>query len=182
MRVLGIDCGTASTGYGIVETERGGYRLLDYGAIRTAGSLAFPRRLHRIHSELERLLARYRPDAVAVEEVFYSLNAKSAIKLGHVRGVVMLAAAAARLPVGEYSALEVKSAVVGFGRAEKEQVQEMVKVLLGLRERPEPHDAADALAVAICHINTATTQQKIAAQTCPTRARGARRPAVAARS
>lgn len=188
MRVLGIDCGTSSTGYGVVETDGSGYRLIHYGAIRTSRSTPFAQRLHKIHSELARLVVRYRPDAVAIEEVFYSLNAKSAIKLGHVRGVAMLAAAAAGVPVSEYSPLAVKSAVVGMGRAEKEQVQQMVKVLLGLRERPEPHDAADALAVAICHINTATTRQKIAAQTrpnqvSPNRARrpSARRAAVASR-
>lgn len=181
MRVLGIDCGTGTTGYGVVETEGGGYRLIHYGAIRTAISLPFPRRLRRIHSELTRLVERFRPDTVAIEEVFYSLNAKSAIKLSHVRGVVMLAAAEADLPVSEYSPLAVKSAVVGVGRAEKEQVQQMVKVLLGLRERPQPHDAADALAVAICHINTATTRQKIAAQTRPQRP-ASRTAAAAARS
>ena len=169
MRVLGIDCGTARTGYGVVETpaEAGGapYRLITYGAIRTGNSLAFPKRLRRIHDEVARLVAEHEPDSVAIEEVFYQLNPKSAIKLSHVRGVVMLAAASAGLPVGEYSPLEVKSAVVGYGRAEKEQVQHMVKTLLGLRTKVEPHDAADALAVAICHINTATTRQKLAAQT-----------------
>lgn len=181
MRVLGIDCGSEVTGYGVVASVGSGYRLLAYGAIRTAGAGAFPARLRRIYDEVARLVAEHRPDAVAIEEIFYSLNARSALKLAHVRGVVVLAAAAAEVEVGEYSPLEVKSAVVGYGRAEKQQVQQMVKTLLGLKERVEPHDAADALAIAICHINTATTRQKLAAQTPRPRSRsrsfGTGRPA-----
>jgi crossover junction endodeoxyribonuclease RuvC len=127
------------------------------GAIRLAKSRPLPERLDQVFRELSAELERWQPDAVAVEEVFYSVNAKSALKLGQVRGVALLAAARLKLPVAEYAPLKIKSSVVGYGLAKKEQVQFMVARLLGLAELPQPADAADALAIAICHIHTAQT-------------------------
>jgi len=153
MRVFGIDCGTEITGFGVVEAvdsgREHGLRMVGMGAVRLVKSKTTAERLE----ELE----RWRPDTVAIEEVFYSVNAKSALKLGQVRGVALLAAARMGLPVAEYAPLKIKSSVVGYGLAKKEQVQFMVARLLGLAEVPEPADAADALAIAICHIHTAQT-------------------------
>lgn len=127
------------------------------GAIRLARSRPLPERLEQVFSELTAELERWRPDTVAIEEVFYSVNAKSALKLGQVRGVALLAAARQKISVAEYAPLKIKSSVVGYGLAQKEQVQFMVARLLGLDEPPQPADAADALAIAICHIHTAQT-------------------------
>jgi crossover junction endodeoxyribonuclease RuvC len=160
MRVLGVDCGSLSTGYGIVENDGRQHRLLTYGAIRMAAREEFSRRLLKIHDTLQKLIEEYHPHEVAVEDQFYFTNFKSVLKLGQVKGVVLLAAARAGLPVTEYSPLEIKSAVTGYGRAEKGQVQVMVKTLLGMSEFPQPHDAADALAIALCHLNTAATRRK----------------------
>ena len=161
MRVFGIDCGTEITGFGVVETidDPREPRLVacSMGGIRLAKSKPLPERLEQVFRELSAELERWKPDAVAVEEVFYSVNAKSALKLGQVRGVALLAAACQRLPVAEYAPLTIKSSVVGYGLAKKEQVQFMVARLLGLDAPPEPADAADALAIAICHIHTAQT-------------------------
>lgn len=161
MRVFGIDCGTEVTGFGVVDSnEAARESRLEFramGAIRLAKSRSLPERLEQVFRELTTELERWRPDAVAVEEVFYSVNAKSALKLGQVRGVALLAAAKLGLPVAEYAPLTIKSSVVGYGLAKKEQVQFMVARLLALTELPEPADAADALAVAICHIHTAQT-------------------------
>jgi crossover junction endodeoxyribonuclease RuvC len=161
MRVFGIDCGTEVTGFGVVESgddARGPQlKFQAMGAIRLAKSLALPARLEQVHMELTAELVRWRPDAVAIEEVFYSVNAKSALKLGQVRGVAILAAAQQGIPVAEYAPLKIKSSVVGYGLAKKEQVQFMVARLLRLAELPQPADAADALAIAICHIHTAQT-------------------------
>jgi len=161
MRVFGIDCGTECTGYGVVELieDRRQTRLVSLasGGILLSKKHSFPVRLAQVYSEISALLAIHEPDAVAVEEVFYSVNAKSALKLGHVRGVALLAAANAGLPVVEYAPLSIKSSVVGYGLAKKEQVQFMVARLLALPELPQPADAADALAIAICHIHTAQT-------------------------
>jgi crossover junction endodeoxyribonuclease RuvC len=162
MRVLGIDCGSERTGYGIVDSDGVSHRLVTAGVIRVPSKLPLPQRLLKIFRELERLIAEFAPEAAAIEDVFFALNAKSALKLGHVRGVAMLAAARAGVPVGEYSPLQVKSSVVGYGRAEKRQVQHMVKALLGLPEPPESEDAADALAIAICHVNVAHTALALA--------------------
>ncbi len=162
MRVLGIDCGTECTGFGVVEGEGQECRFVAAGAIRTTARSPLSERLLRIADELRRLISVYTPDAVAIEDVFFAANVKSALKLGHVRGVAMLEAARAGLAVSEYSPLEVKQAVVGYGRAEKQQVQHMVKVLLRLAAAPEPYDASDALAVAICHVQTAATRARIA--------------------
>jgi len=161
MRVFGIDCGTEITGYGVVETCDTGResRLVcaAMGAIRLPKSESAPQRLEHVYRELTAHLERWAPDVVAVEEVFYSVNAKSALKLGQVRGVALLSAARLGLPVAEYAPLRIKSSVVGYGLAQKEQVQFMVARLLGLAEIPQPADAADALAIAICHIHTAQT-------------------------
>lgn len=161
MRVFGIDCGTEITGFGVVETiddpRQPRLVALTMGAIRLAKPKPLPERLHQVYRELCSHLEQWRPDAVAIEEVFYSVNAKSALKLGHVRGVALLAAASQSIPVSEYAPLTIKSSVVGYGLAKKEQVQFMVARLLGLAELPQPADAADALAIAICHIHTAQT-------------------------
>jgi len=158
MRVLGVDCGTEYTGYGVVEQNgQGELRALASGAIRLSPREAMPQRLERIFTKLSELIAAHQPELVAIEDVFYAVNVKSALKLGQVRGVAMLAAAAAGLEVCEYAPLAIKSAVVGYGRAEKAQVQQMVTRLLRLPEIPEPPDAADALAIAICHLHTAST-------------------------
>jgi crossover junction endodeoxyribonuclease RuvC len=161
MRVFGIDCGTEITGYGVVDCEEGGRQprlvLKAMGAIRLKKTLTTAERLAQVFQELSAELERWTPDAVAIEEVFYSVNAKSALKLGQVRGVALLGAATLRLPVAEYAPLKIKSSVVGYGLAKKEQVQFMVARLLELSQVPEPADAADALAIAICHIHTAQT-------------------------
>lgn len=165
MRVLGIDCGGEYTGYGVVEmNSHGGLACLACGAIRLSPREPLARRLSRIYSALGDLVLAHHPDEVAIEEVFYALNVKSALKLGQVRGVAMLAAASAGLEVAEYSPLTIKSSVVGYGRAEKLQVQHMVTRLLNLTVPPEPLDASDALAIAICHLHTAgtLTRQKVA--------------------
>ena len=154
MRVFGIDPGSERTGYGCVETDGRRHRMVTCGAIAAAAGDSFPRRLARIHQELSALLSRCRPEYVAVEDLFYSSNARSALKLGHARGVAILAAIEAGCEVVEYSPAEVKRAVVGYGRADKRQVQQMITLLLGLDAPPSPHDAADALAVAICHVHS----------------------------
>jgi len=153
VRVFGIDPGSERTGYGCVETDGSRHRLVTCGAISSPALASFPDRLHRIHRELTRILAECRPECVAIENLFHSVNVRSALKLGHARGVAMLAAVEAGVPVFEYTPAEIKRAVVGYGRAEKPQVQHMIKLLLGLADVPSPHDAADALAVAICHVH-----------------------------
>jgi len=161
MRVFGIDCGTEVTGFGVVDSCDGAHepqlRFQAMGAIRLAKTRALPARLEQVFEELTTELERWRPDTVAIEEVFYSVNAKSALKLGQVRGVALLAAAHQGIAVAEYAPLKIKSSVVGYGLAKKEQVQFMVARLLGLPALPEPPDAADALAIAICHIHIAQT-------------------------
>jgi len=159
MRVFGIDCGTEITGYGVVEICDTGRqtRLVckALGAIRLPKAKPLPERLAQVFRALTAELERWQPEVVAIEGVFYSVNAKSALKLGQVRGVALLAAALLGLPVAEYAPLKIKSSVVGYGLAKKEQVQFMVARLLELAELPQPADAADALAIAICHIHTA---------------------------
>ena len=154
MRIFGIDPGSQRTGYGCVETDGRRHHLVICGAIAASATDSFPQRLARIHRELAAHLAACQPDCVAIESLFYATNARSALLLGHARGVAMLAAVQAGCPVVEYSPAEVKRAVVGYGRAEKHQVQQMIKLLLGLAAPPSPHDAADALAVAICHLHS----------------------------
>ena len=149
------------TGYGVIEMQGSRLCCLGHGKIEAAsGQVGFPQRLHRIYKRLCELLQEHSPQVVAVEEVFYAVNVKTALKLGHARGVILLAAAEAGLPVLEYSPLEVKKAVVGYGRADKGQIQMMVKTLLNLEAPPQPHDAADALAVAICHSFSGSPRQR----------------------
>jgi crossover junction endodeoxyribonuclease RuvC len=158
MRVLGIDCGTECTGYGVVELDdRDKLSCVCLGAVRLSTRDPLPRRLSTVFDRLSSLIEQHRPDRVSIEDVFYALNVKSALKLGQVRGVAMLAAASHEIGVAEYSPLTIKSAVVGYGRAEKEQVQLMVARLLRLDEIPQPADAADALAIAICDLHTWAT-------------------------
>lgn len=161
MRVLGIDCGTECTGYGIVEEIAAG-RLVccAQGAIRPRPRDSMSLKLQDIFSSLCAVIAEHQPHQAAIEDVFYAVNVKSALKLGQVRGVAMLAASSAGLIVAEYAPLAIKSAVVGYGRADKEQVQQMVMRLLSLPAPPQPADAADALAIAICHIHTAATLRR----------------------
>src|ERR1041385_4581975 len=166
MRVLGIDCGSEYTGYGVVEELQDG-RLISHaaGAIKLKAGSPMAARLQKIFSELTAIIAEHRPETVAIEDVFYAVNVKTALKLGQVRGVAMLAASSCGLEVAEYSPLSIKSAVVGYGKAEKEQVQQMVTRLLNLAAPPEPTDASDALAIAICHIHTASTNERYQAVT-----------------
>lgn len=151
MRILGIDCGTERTGFGVIDSDGRSHAFLSGGVIRSRSGDALEQRLKWIAAQLREVFKQFAPQAIAVEEVFYAVNAKSALKLAHVRGVALLIAAEAGLPVNEYSALEVKISVVGYGRAEKQQVQRMVCSLLGITREFESLDATDALAVAICH-------------------------------
>jgi len=154
VKIFGIDPGSDRTGYGCVESDGSRHRIVVAGAISTSSSAAFADKLLAIHSGLSALILEHRPDCIAIENLFHAVNVRSALKLGHARGVAMLAAVEAGVPVAEYTPAEIKRAVVGYGRAEKAQVQHMIKLLLGLREVPSPHDAADALAVAICHVHS----------------------------
>ena len=154
MRVFGIDPGSERTGFGCVETDGTRYRVVTSGAVVVPRLSAFPDKLLAIHTQLADLLGRSRPDCVAIENLFYSVNVRSALKLGHARGVAMLAAVEHGVPVVEYTPAEIKRAVVGYGRAEKLQVQAMVTLILGLSVPPTPYDASDALAVAICHLHS----------------------------
>jgi len=155
VRIFGIDPGSLRTGYGCVETDGRRHRLVACGAIVALAGDTFPRRLAHIHRELTMQLAACHPDCVAIENLFHAKNARSALKLGHARGVAMLAAIEAGCDIVEYTPAEVKRAVVGYGRAEKHQVQQMITLLLGLDKAPKPFDASDALAVAICHLHSA---------------------------
>ena len=165
MRVLGIDCGGEYTGYGVVEQDdRGELVHIACGAVRLDPRRPLPERLSQIFHELRAIIDLHQPEIAAIEEVFYAVNAKSALKLGQVRGVAMLVASECGLPVASYAPLSIKSAVVGYGKAGKVQVQHMVARLLKLKTLPEPQDASDALAIAICHIHTAATLARQAAQ------------------
>lgn len=158
MRVLGIDCGSERTGYGVIESDGLDHRIVDAGVIRTNPKSPFEKRLLVIAAGLRDLIRQHRPEAAAVEEVFYSANVKTALKLAHVRGATLVVIAEAAMEFAEYSPLEVKTSVVGYGRAEKAQVQMMVRSLLRLPEPIESEDASDALAVAICHATHAAHQ------------------------
>ncbi|HEV3332097.1 MAG TPA: crossover junction endodeoxyribonuclease RuvC [Bryobacteraceae bacterium] len=164
MRVLGIDCGSQRTGYGVIESDGMDHRMLAAGVIRTSAKSPFEQRLLEIAGGLRRLIGEHLPEAAAVEEVFYAVNVKTALKLAHVRGVVLLAVAEAGMPMAEYSPLEIKTSVVGYGRAEKCQVQMMVHSLLRLPAILESEDASDALAVAICHANREATSRRLGAK------------------
>ena len=152
MRVFGIDPGSLCTGYGCVETDGRTHRLIDCGAIRSAQRTLLPARLQHIHDELKRLIEINRPDCVAIENLFHAKNVRSALTLGHARGVAVLAAVHAGRPIVEYTPAEIKASVTGYGRADKLQIQHMVKQWLKLDTAPKPHDASDALAVALCHV------------------------------
>jgi crossover junction endodeoxyribonuclease RuvC len=156
MLVIGIDPGTATTGYGLVrDNEDGSLLAVDYGVISTAPDISMPQRLLELHRRLLEILLLHRPESGAVEKLFFQRNVTTAISVGQARGVALLALAESDLPVAEYTPLEVKQAVAGYGGADKNQVQQMVQALLGLETTPHPDDAADALAVAICHLHTA---------------------------
>ncbi|HNS52349.1 MAG TPA: crossover junction endodeoxyribonuclease RuvC [Anaerolineae bacterium] len=162
MIVLGIDPGTATTGYGLVDEEDGKLSLVECGIIATAAGQALPLRLQAIYRGLAGLVRAFRPDAAAVEELFFSRNARTALAVGHARGVALLALADAGLAVAEYKPMQVKQAVAGYGGADKHQVQEMVRLLLDLDRAPQPDDAADAVAIAICHIHAARMEKLVA--------------------
>jgi len=167
VRIFGIDPGSERTGYGCVETDGRRHRLVACGAIVATAGDSFPHRLARIHRELSDHLLSCRPDCVAIENLFHANNARSALKLGHARGVAMLAAIEAGCEIVEYTPAEVKRAVVGYGRAEKQQVQQMVTLLLGLEKAPKPFDVSDALAVAICHLHSQPFAAHVACVTNP---------------
>ena len=163
MRVLGIDPGSETTGWGIIQGDRRRYTLVEYGSIKTAANEKFGIRLMKICDAIEEVIARLQPDSCAIEDGFLKTNVKVTLKLGQVRGVAMLAAARAALDIHEYAPRLIKQTVVGYGNAEKHQVQEMVRILLSLKNAPQPHDAADALAVAICHFHHAGIKERILA-------------------
>jgi len=163
MRILGIDPGSRVTGFGVIDTDGSRHQLVTQGVVRTRRQASLGEKLHEIHDGLAEVVERCEPDEMVVESLFHAVNVKSALTLGHVRGVVLLAGVSHGLPVREYAPLEVKQAVVGYGRAEKSQVQKMVAVLLSLDAPPEPHDAADALAIAICHAHQVRFKSKVEA-------------------
>jgi len=162
MRVLGIDPGSQTTGWGVVEGDGRKYSLVEFGAIRASSQLKFSTRLLKMCVGIEEVIAKHRPDACALEDAFLATNVKVSMKLGQVRGVVLLVAERAALDIHEYSPRLIKQTIVGYGNAEKQQVQEMVRLLLSLRAVPAPHDAADALAAAICHFHHAQYKDRIA--------------------
>ena len=151
MRILGIDPGTAICGYGILDFSGNKFTPVTYGVVRTPANMDLEKRLLHIYRELEKLIEEYRPEHLAVEELFFNTNAKTALSVGHARGVILLLGAQRDILLQSYTPLQVKQSVVGYGRADKRQVQEMVKVILNLKKIPTPDDAADAVAVAICH-------------------------------
>ena len=157
MKVLGIDPGTAALGYGIVESAAGRVREVDHGCLETSPDVSLPDRLLAIHALVDELIASHQPDLLAVERLFFSRNVQTAMGVGQARGVVLLAAAQHGVPVREATPNEVKSAIAGYGAADKEQVQRMVQMVLGMAERPRPDDAADALAIAVWAANTASS-------------------------
>lgn len=169
MRVLGIDPGSETTGWGVIEGDGRRYRLVEFGAIRASAGLKFSARLLKISDGLEAVIAFHSPQACAIEDGFLATNVKATLKLGQVRGVAILAAERAALEIHEYSPRLVKQTVVGHGNAEKHQVQEMVRLLLTLKSVPQPHDAADALAVAICHFHHAGLAERILASAIRTK-------------
>jgi crossover junction endodeoxyribonuclease RuvC len=161
MRVMGIDPGSKCTGCGVIDEVNNELKVVYWGSIKTKPRQSFPERLKFIYDELVAVIKEFNPDEIAVEDMFFATNVKSALKLGQTRGVAILSAVNEGKPVAEYSPLEVKQSVVGYGRAEKQQVQDMVTTLLKLKEKPDTFDASDALAIAICHIHTAAVNIKI---------------------
>ena len=158
MIILGIDPGYAIVGYGVLDYQNNHFAVLDYGAITTDAGTPFNERLEIIFDRLGSIIERWRPDAMSVEKVFYNNNAKTVIDVSQARGVIMLAAQKGRVPVFEYTPLQVKQSVVGYGRAEKKQVQEMIRRILSLETVPKPDDTADALAMAVCHGHTGASR------------------------
>ncbi|MEK7447253.1 MAG: crossover junction endodeoxyribonuclease RuvC [Patescibacteria group bacterium] len=154
MIILGVDPGTATTGYGVIKSEKGEVHPVEYGCILTKSSKDLEHRLVTIFDELTTVIKKFKPEMIAVEELFFASNTKTAISVGHARGVILLACSKAKVPVYEYTPLQIKQAVCGYGRADKQQIQKMVKALLNLEEIPKPDDAADGLAIAICHANS----------------------------
>ncbi len=161
MKVLGIDPGSQTLGWGIVEGSGLKYQGVAFGTVKSSPRDAFSKRLLKIYKGIEEVIERFEPDVLSIEEAFYAKNVKVALKLGQVRGVVLLLGEKSGMEVAEYSPRMIKKTVVGYGNAEKQQVQEMVRILLKLKKNPEPHDAADALAIAICHFHHAGMQNKI---------------------
>ena len=157
MRILGIDPGIAIVGFGLIEADRGRTQLLNYGAITTPAGLPLARRLVQIEQDMEALIAQLKPDAIAVEELFFSNNITTGIAVAHGRGIILLSGHQAGLQIYEYTPLQVKQAVVGYGRADKKQVMDMVRRILSLQAVPRPDDAADAVAIALCHARSATS-------------------------
>jgi crossover junction endodeoxyribonuclease RuvC len=162
MRTIGIDPGTATMGWGVVDAQAGQVTLVDFGALTTPARTPLAERLQSIYRELSALIAQFKPESAAVEELFFGKNVNTALSVGHARGVALLALAQAGLAVHEYKPAMIKQALVGYGGADKRQMQEMVRLTLRLDQRPRPDDAADALAVAICHAYTAPTLQRLA--------------------
>ncbi len=156
MIILGIDPGYALIGYGVISYDSGRFKTIDFGAVTTPANIPFPNRLEIIFSDINEIIKTYKPDAMSIEKLFYNTNTTTAIDVAQARGTIVLAAQLNKLSVFEYTPLQVKSAVTGFGRAEKFQVMEMTRSLLGLSKIPKPDDTADALALAICHANTGT--------------------------
>ena len=161
MKILGIDPGYAILGYGIIDMKGNKFSVIDYGAITTDSKMSMPDRLKCIYSKLMEIIAEYKPDTASIEELFFNNNAKTALLVGQARGVAILACVNSGLPIGEYTPLQIKQALVGYGRAEKKQIQIMVKTILNLEEIPKPDDTADALAAAICHGNCANYNNRI---------------------
>ena len=157
MRILGIDPGVAIVGFGLIETERSAVRMLQYGAINTSAGLPLATRLVQIEQDLTQLIRQFQPDEIAIEELFFSKNITTGIAVAHARGIILCTAAKSGIPLYEYTPMQVKQAVVGYGLAEKRQVMDMVRRLLKLKAVPRPDDAADALALAICHARSATS-------------------------
>lgn len=161
MIILGIDPGFAITGYGVVSYNGNSFRVINYGVVTTKPELPHPQRLLLLENSLASIIDEYKPEYVSVEELFFNTNAKTAIQVGEGRGVALLCAARAGIPVYEYTPIQVKQGVTGYGRADKMQVQQMIKVLLGLPDIPKPDDAADALAVAICHAHSFRSMSRV---------------------
>ena len=158
MRILGIDPGYATIGFGLIEGERAQYRMVTYGAITTPAGLPLSKRLYQIDRDMEELIGQLKPDVISVEELFFNTNITTGIAVAHGRGVILLAAEKLGVPVFEYTPMQVKQAVVGYGKAEKRQVMDMTRRLLHLKAVPRPDDAADALALALCHARSATSR------------------------
>ena len=158
MRILGIDPGVATIGFGCIEAQRGQTQMLNYGAITTPAGLPLSKRLYQISMDMEELISQLKPDVIAVEELFFNTNITTGIRVAEARGVLLLSAKQAGVPIAEYTPLQVKQAVVGYGRAEKKQVITMVTMLLGLEKPPKPDDTADALAIAICHAHSGASR------------------------